>query len=254
MKAITFLDEALNEHREYWQEKLAGSTANCGIPLDFARPANLTGPLEQVIYETPARVYEGLRSACRNNDSLLFTLLVAGLEICLAHYNNREDIRVGTSIRRSDDEIATYNKVLVLRQTVDRDLPFQQFTSTVKQTIAEAYKHQIYPFHSIQGMLNSGDSQTSSLFNVSIVLDSIHDPHYLQGNQGDVSCIWSNNGSLLCRIEYRSELMTQGTIEKFAQHYMSVLEHAIENPGRQIRELTLLNEDERRQLLHEWSG
>src|ERR1700724_2693549 len=140
------IKEALDEHLEYWQEQFGGELGDCGVPLDYSRPAEFPGPREHVLCEVPKEIYSRINLICAHNESLMFTLLVAALKVCLRLCSGQDDIRIGTTIRRCDEPIAAFNKVLVLRENVSGDLSFQQLTSKVKETLAEAYKHQISPF------------------------------------------------------------------------------------------------------------
>jgi hypothetical protein len=174
MKLTPFVEEALKEHREYWQSQLAGELADCGILHDFPRPTKYARPPEQMVFEIPDGTYKRVRSICGPNESLLFTLLVTALKVCLRLYSGQDDIRIGTTIRRQDEQTAIYNKVVVLRDFVSGTLSFQELTSRVKQTLIEAYEHQVYPFEHLVALLNcNGVVNRSPLFDVAAILDSI---------------------------------------------------------------------------------
>src|SRR5262245_57848912 len=129
MKIARFLEESLTPHREYWQARMEGELAPCGVPLDFPRPSICDMPVECVRCEAGGWVVQRLDAICGQNQSLLFTLLAATSKLCLRIYNGHEDIRIGTTIRKDDEEVSAYNRILVLRENVSGDLSFHEFTS-----------------------------------------------------------------------------------------------------------------------------
>ena len=55
-------------------------------------------------------------------------------------------------------------------------------------------------------------------------------------------------------LEYRTDRFEEQTILRFAQHLANLLRSASENPSRHISHLTILGEQERRQILFDWNA
>jgi len=254
MQFAAFIDEALNEHREYWRRQLADGPREYSVPPDFARPAKTLPAPETVSIKVTGESFERISWVCRGNKPLLFTMLLAGLEICVSRYAGVEDVQIGTTIRLNDSEIARYNKIIVLREKVHAHLSFREFTLKVKETVAAGYQHAIYPLSSILKLLNCETTPgRCPLFNVAMLLEGFNDSSHLAELSADVVCVWSQEpGALTCRIHYHPELMARSTINTFAGHYIALLRDAVSNPQKQLKQLNFFHEGERK-LIGEWN-
>ena len=54
-------------------------------------------------------------------------------------------------------------------------------------------------------------------------------------------------------VEYNSDLFDEATVQRLVGHYRTLLESGLENPDRNVSELTLLTAGERRRILVEWN-
>ena len=55
-------------------------------------------------------------------------------------------------------------------------------------------------------------------------------------------------------LEYNTDLWEPATIKRFLGHYRNLLESVASDPGLCLSQLSLLSDDERRQILQEWQG
>lgn len=58
---------------------------------------------------------------------------------------------------------------------------------------------------------------------------------------------------LLCWFEYSTDLFEAETIRRMARHFHNFLEEVVKEPEQPIREVNILDQEERDQLLHEWN-
>lgn len=243
-----FIDRALDDSRGYWHEQLAGELEECGIPLDFPRSMPDERGSATLSLWPGVRVCDRLQSICGSNDSLLHVLLLAALNVCIGRYNNlRQDVRVGIAIRRVDERVKEFNQVLIIRQKIAWDDSFQSHTSKLKQIVVDAYDHQLYPYKSIVEMLRSSQGNPApQTFNVAMALDSINDPKHLRRVGRDILCAWSKcaDGRLHLEVEYHPELMRSSTVEEFGARYLSLLEDAVHNPLKRLRDLGMVHDEE----------
>src|SRR6185436_423805 len=66
--------------------------------------------------------------------------------------------------------------------------------------------------------------------------------------------LFESEQGLSCAFEYRTELFEAPTIARLADHFQSLLEGIIADPGRSTALLPLLSKGERTQLLWEWNA
>src|SRR5438874_590976 len=205
---LRLLDERLEPEKTYWLQQLAGELPTVGLPLDYARPAVFTQRTGRVELDCTVETTAKLRQVCGNNDALVFTTLVAALQVCLARYAGSEDALIGTAIHEQHAEIAPLNQVLVLRSRIDPRATGRQLLAHVKQTVADAYAHQKYPFKRLLQLLEAEPPHNRApLFNVVLILESINDPAHIAGLKHDVTvrCAWRAD-QLALNFEYNPRL------------------------------------------------
>jgi len=245
------LSEQLPKEKAYWLDKLAGDLALSGIPLDLKRPDVLSPEKNSVAIDLDPQSAGKLFKATKQNELLIFTILVTTLKICLFKYNGVEDVIVGTTIHKRHKEDALLNQVLVLRDQVSRETTSRQLLKDIKNTIYEAFSHQKFPFESILELLHiTAPENRMPLFNVVVLLDNLHSRENISDLENDVTVIFSiKEGHLTGSIEYNPGLFKEKTLASFARHYDNVLRAIITNPDQKISAIELLSQEEKQELI-----
>src|SRR6185503_14197176 len=248
----TLLSEHLEKEREYWLNKLAGDLPLTELPLDFQRPEVFDERQERAEIAIDRGTLNKLLKASRKNSGLTFSLLVAALKIFLHKYTSEKNIIVGSAIHEKHSEDAVLNSVVAVRDRVSGTATARQLLADVKQTLAEAYKHQKYPLERLQELLGIGTAvNREALFSVVILLDNIHDPEKVRSLKHDLTFRFSLVGDdLVGLIEYRASLSKQATGERFARHYEQTLGSMLDHPDAPIFQLNMLSAEETEEILH----
>ena len=246
-----FLDDKLKQEKDYWLAKLSGELLVTGVPLDYARPGAYSAEKKILTIDIAPETQRALFKLCDNNDSLVLTLLITALKICLYRYTNTEDVVVGTAIHQRYSEVASLNKVLALRDQINPNATAKQLLLQVKQTLSEAYANQKYPFERIVDVLNVDYPRNREpLFNVAIILENISNADSLSDLKTDVNLVFATAAEQLKgSIQYNPALFKEPTIKVFAQHYAEVLKRLVASPGIEIAKLDLLSTEQKPELL-----
>ncbi|MDQ1592163.1 MAG: hypothetical protein QOG71_2790 [Pyrinomonadaceae bacterium] len=248
-----FLSQHLERERYYWLGKLSGDFNVAGLPLDFIRPVVYGDRTETVNFDIAPEHAGKILEAADGQEPLILAYLLTAMKICLARYNDAEDVTVGTTIHERNREDALLNKVLALRTRVGGDATPQELLRDVQRTLYDAYKHQKYPFESILEHLDL-TAEAAPRFGVVVLLDTINNKENIRELQHDLNVTFSHtNEAINGVIEYNPELFKRETIEAFAARYAQVLRRVLDSPDRKISEISLLSEDERRQLIHDFN-
>src|SRR6266478_281198 len=247
----TLLSAHLEREREYWLQKLSGELSLAGLPLDFQRPAVLNERRERLEVAIEPKTVDKLYKASDSNPSLIFAILVAALKVTLHKYTSEEDIIVGSAIHEQHGEDASLNEVLVLRDHVSGATTVRQLLAAVKQTLAEAYTYQKFPYERLMELLGRDPSENREpLFNVVVLLTNIHDADRVQLLKNDLTFSFSmGDASLVGMVEYRPSLFRRNSVEQFARHYAQTLRSMLQNPELEISRLSMLSEEDTEQLL-----
>jgi iturin family lipopeptide synthetase A len=247
------LDESLEKERDYWLHKLTGELPVVGLPLDLPRPRVYTEEKQIVRRELDDVTLVQLQKLCRQNEALLFAALVTALKICLYKYTNVAEIVVGTAIHKRHAEVSSLNKILALRDHVDSRLTVKQLLLAVRQTLAEAYEHQKYPFERIINLLQiEYPNNRAPLFNVVIVCDAINEPEHPRHLKHDMALNVSlDDTSIAISIEYHPQLFQRETIQVFGDHYLATLQAIVAQPDQAISQIDLLSYSKQHELVVE---
>ncbi|HDQ71431.1 MAG TPA: amino acid adenylation domain-containing protein, partial [Chloroflexi bacterium] len=258
----------------YWREQLAGAPALLELPTDRPRPsvqrfkgAHLSRPLGPVLSAA-------VRAVGRRCGATLFMTLLAAFQALLARYTGQQDVVVGTPIagrqrREVEDLIGFFANTLALRADLSGGPAFEDLVAQVREVTLEAHAHQDVPFERlVEALQPERDMSHTPLFQVMFALQ---DTAALDVALADLSLsglafeseiakfdltmsVEDVAEDLIVAIEYNTDLFAPSTIERMLDHFRVLLEGAVADPGRQVSELPLLTDGERRQLVEAWSG
>ncbi|MET0621399.1 MAG: condensation domain-containing protein, partial [Pyrinomonadaceae bacterium] len=210
---------------------------------------------------------EGLRGLARREGVTLFMALLASWQALLHHYTGEQRLNVGTPVagrNRVEIEplIGFFINTLVLSGELGGDPSYAELLRRVRETCLEAYAHQDVPFERLVEALQPERSlDRSPLFQVWFALmDSPLDKLQLDGLRVEEfafdSLIAKYDLALLVTdsepelgvvLEYNSDLFEPATAARMAWHLVTLLRHAVAEPGLRLSQLGgILKEEERK--------
>ncbi|MFL6197014.1 MAG: non-ribosomal peptide synthetase, partial [Thermoanaerobaculia bacterium] len=260
--------EVLARQLEYWRRQLAGAPAGLDLPTDFPRPAVQTFNGATRWAELPAALSAKLQEFCRREGVTPFMLLLATFDALLARYSGQADVLVGSPIANRNREeieglIGFFVNTLVLRSDLSAAVSFRELLRQARETALAAYDHQDLPFEMlVEELRPERELSRSPLFQVLLAVENareLPDVSHLQLSQiegetatamFDLSLFAIQAGSTLrTLVEYNTDLYEGATIRRLLGHLERLLGAAMEEPERGWRDLPLLSETEREQLL-----
>src|SRR5690606_34730639 len=162
----------------YWREQLAG-VETLNLPTDFSRRAG-TGFDGAVFDITLDReLVAGLNRLSRQKGATLYMTLMAGFMVLLGRYSAQRDITVGSPIANRhhaeiEPLIGCFINSLVIRGSVEPDLPFEQLLAQVCKNTLDAYAHQDVPFERlVEELVTDRHLHNSPLFQVMFALQNV---------------------------------------------------------------------------------
>ncbi len=262
-------EEVLERQLEYWREQLAGAPVVLELPSDHPRPAlqSFRGSFEPVTVS--AEVTARLKELARAEGVTLFMLLLSAWQVLLSRYTGAEDIVVGTPIanrQRGEVEglIGYFVNALALRTDLTGDPTFRELVRRCREVALGAYQHQDVPFEKLVEELEPERSLSyNPLFQVVFAVENTPDFNLqLPGlsisgvdagsgtSKFDLRLSLSEIGSeLMGTLQYNTDLFDAPTIQSMLGHFNTLLESIAKDPDERISELSLLSEEEERQVL-----
>ena len=270
----TFVKSAqMHDQLSYWKRQLDGIPGLLELPTDFPRPAvqGFSGTTE--LCNFPAALVQQLKTLSQREGVTLFMTLLASFQVLLSRYSNQEDVVVGTPIAgRTRPEIepliGDFVNMLAMRGDLSGDPSFSELLRRVKAAALDAYDRQDLPFEKLVEELEHGrDMSRAPIFQAIFILETAPPaPPQMSGlkvetldfdtptAKNDLILILADDpGGLKVKLEYRTDLFTNATINRFLQHYQTLLEAIAADANQPISRLRLLPEGERQQVVFDWN-
>ena len=257
-----------------WRRQLAGA-AVLELPTDRPRPAIAASRGAVRPVRLAPEIAAGLRGLGRNGEATLFMTGLAVFQLLLARWSGQDDISVGTPVagrtrRELEELIGFFVNTLVLRTHLSGAPSIRQLLHRVREVALAAYAHQDLPFEKLVAELQPDRSLgRSPLFQVMLALQNAPRERLALADltfrflpiergaaQFDLTLTLTEleDGALAGTLEYDSDLFDATTVERLMGHFAALARAAAGDPDAGIAELAALEEAERHQLLHEWSG
>ena len=255
--------------RDYWMRKLSGELPLLDLPADRPRPPTKTFAAKTLFSRIEEPLAEKLIAFSRREGVTLFITLTALVKVLIHRYSGAADIIVGTAVSgrnrvELESQIGFYINTVALRDTLSRTDSFRAVLEKVRQTFAEAYDHQMYPFDQLVADLRiERKAGRAPLFDVSVqlqhsdqpgpALDGIQVEEFDTGFRAakfDLSFDFiQREGELSFTIEFDTALFEQPRIERMAGHFLQLAAAATQMPDAPIARLEILTRAERARLL-----
>ena len=267
------------ETEQYWLKCFEGEIPALDLPTDYPRQQVQSFEGDRIYFETGEALTLKLDMLAKETGTSLFMVLMATYNVLLHKYTGQEDIVVGTPVSgrpHADYEkiIGVFVNTLAIRNFPQSEKTFREFLNEVRENSLNAYENQEYPFEELVEKLGiKRDMSRSPLYDVLFTLQSMtlseaySSDIYTSGlrfipytfNNGTSKFDISFNAiqyekHLKVEIEYCTKLFEKETVERFAAHFLRILEQITVNPAIRLDEIELLGVEEREQLLYAFNN
>ena len=263
----------LQKQLAYWKQRLDGAPALLELPTDYPRPAvqGFAGATESSYF--PADLLQNIKLLSQREGTTTFMTLLSAFQILLSRYSRQEEIVVGTPIAgrtRPEFEplIGDFVNMLAIRTSVAGNPTFRDFLRRVKEVALQAYDNQDLPFEELVEEIERGrDMSRAPIFQSIFILETAPPaPPSMQNLEveilefdpptakNDLILILADDArGLKAKLEYRTDLFTKSTADRFLRAYHTLLESIIADPEQPVERLAIVPVDERNKLLESWN-
>jgi len=260
-------------HRRYWIEKFDGDITPLDLTTDQPRPTFQTFDGDAVSTHLDPHTAHGLRQISRDMGVSLYVTLLSLVKALFHRYSGQQDLTIGCPAagRTTHDlegQIGFYINTLALRDTIIPSDSFAQIIAKVRQTVADGFEHQMYPFESLLDDLQlNRDLSRSPLFDTMVVLEDDRqvslDLEGLKVDQFDTGIVqakfdfvfeFSDEGETIAlRLVFNRNLYAGERVRALVKHLENLALAVTGEPDTQICDLALTDAEERRQLVEIWN-
>ncbi len=266
--------DVLEQRLLYWKSQLEGLPELLALPTDRRRPAVRTyhGATQSKVVSK--ELTKKLKTLSRNERVTLYMTLLAAFKVLLCRLTGQADMVVGSPIAGRDQVeveglIGLFVNTMILRTDLSGDPTFRELLQRVRESTLGAYRNQEVPFDKLMGELKSERHLShNTLFQVMFVHEKADSEQSLKFPGLDFRVFVIETGtsmfdltlsimespeSLNCSFTYNTDLFDDTTITRIMDHFQTVLEGIVANPGERFSALPLLKQAERQRLVVQWN-
>ncbi|MFC0215032.1 amino acid adenylation domain-containing protein [Paenibacillus chartarius] len=253
--------------RSFWLQKFAVLPEPTQLkPYDMYSASTDAG---RYSYPLPAPLLQQLRQLCSELQTNLFTLFLAAFYIYVYKATGMEDLVVGTNFlnrtnAREKMTLGMFTSTTPIRLKVEAGMTFAEWVGLVGKEQASLIRHQRYPFDVLFTELKERDRGLDRLFHILMeyqVMDFVRRP----GLTCEIDALFAGaealdiaihikehigTGTLQLDFDYRSQVYTEHEMEQLCGRMLQLIRHAMADPGKPVRELSMVGERERQLVVH----
>jgi amino acid adenylation domain-containing protein len=259
--------------RSYWHAELAGELESAGWPRFDLDPADVSGG-GSIVFPFPAALVLGVFALAKQAGVTPYVVLLTAFQVLVSRYTGQPDVLVGTPVAgRTDPAMAVcvgnFVNPVVLRADLSAAVSFREQLGRTRRTVAEALKHQDYPFELLvselaprrlddrnpifQAMFSyqkpSRYPPQASLYvadedAASIAWAGLTAVPFRLAQQDDqlelLLEVVQDGGRLVGVLKYRKSVFSAAAARRATGHYLTLLQAAVADPDRVVVDLPVL--------------
>ncbi|MEV0222613.1 condensation domain-containing protein [Streptomyces sp. NPDC050704] len=255
---------------DYWRTELAGARP-LALPTDRRRPPVPAFRGATHAFTVPRSTVARLQEFCREEHITLYIALLAATAEVLRRWTDQDDVPVTVTtadrpLPEAEHVIGYLAGGLVLRTRLAADRTFRELTGEILETFLDGMEHQGMPPDVLAARTRPRWERAGNPFGrVAVTLDPVLPPmtgfaglrvrqtgSFLGVAKWDLGAVFrSGEGELLGHLTYDSALFDSGTIVRMADALVRLLDEVAKAPDRRVRDIDLLNDEERRGVFGE---
>ncbi len=233
---------------EFWKRKLLLDQADYFtlFPRKNIFTPKQTAPGYQIV-TSPIHSASQIRKNFAPSDVAQCTFLVASLQTLLFRYSEHENCALQTPFLHlnESDQItkSETNHTILLNSTISSDQSFKQVLSNTKNEVLSSYQNQA-------SYQEAKKRSQTRLPNICVSKSGIQDIEHLDLDQEQAPQLlihWTENDEFL--VKYKDDVAPLWFITQLLGHLNALLDEVIQNIDIEIKQLTLLNHNEKKRLV-----
>ncbi|WP_414542081.1 amino acid adenylation domain-containing protein [Nostoc sp. CCY0012] len=265
----------LNKAKEFWQQSLQGFTAPTPlINLNSGNSSNQPEKYNQQVIKLSQTTTAALQSLARQNQLTLNTIVQGAYALLLSRYSRETDVVYGVTVSgrpadlvNAESMVGMFINTLPVRVKIDAEESLLSWLRKLQSLLAEIRQYEYSPLVEVQGW--SEIPRGLPLFESILVFENYPVDRILTEWQGNleiqsISAVDNTNYPLTISvipakkleivIDYQSDRFDFATIHRMLGHLQILLQGMVNNPHSEIKDLSLLTDTEKHQLLVEWNS
>jgi amino acid adenylation domain-containing protein len=243
--------EVKERFQRYWREKLEPGIPPFKLPYDYREVVGNPGSAGYRA-ALPQEINEGLQQLAKEENTTIYIVMLALLNILLARLSGQEDVVTGV-LGAGREHLSLHNVVgffvntLILKTRVDYNESFPVFLRRVNGEVLEMMNYQAYPLELVFDDLNLRFPEISVLYNMftrdpaaaGMELDSFESYHLETVQEAKFDLVfyvspYKNGLDIQCH--YRKDLFKKEKVEFIIREYAKLSRYAALDPNKSIKD------------------
>ncbi|MCP4156169.1 MAG: SDR family NAD(P)-dependent oxidoreductase, partial [bacterium] len=282
----------IKEQEEYWLKLYSDEIPQLQIPADHKRPEIFTYEGAIYSFRFEREEMEKFRTLAADSGSTLYMNMLAALNTLFFKYSGQKDIIIGsgTAGRPHDDLqriIGMFVNTLAMRNHPEGQKSYNQFLKEVAANSVRAFENQDVQFEELVSKLDlERDPSRNPLFDINMIVqnfrqaevgedifpqdendenqtqqDQTAQPDAAAGSEEKIVTskfdmtffVFEGEENIYVDIEYYTGIYKRETIKRMVNHFKEVVNLVSENPEIKLKEIDIMTEQEKRQVLVEFN-
>ncbi|PQP84731.1 non-ribosomal peptide synthetase [Paenibacillus sp. PCH8] len=278
-QAPSYLDYIYAEHeyeqsqryqkgKEYWLTKYNTLPETTGIKS--VPPFSIGSESNKLAITLDGPRYERILAFSEQYQVSLYTLFLSAMYALLYKLTDSTDVPVGTvfanrTSKKEKETIGMFVSTVATRIRLDPDGHVLSLIQAVSKENTADLRYQKYPYNQLIQDLREqhGRNDLSELFRTSLEYLPLKiveyeeikvrlEAHFARHEMDDLLLRFDhmlNEGHVILHASYRTGLFETAEIDRIMEQYVTVLDQFLETPELQVREISLLSDEERHRIL-----
>ncbi|MDQ1354810.1 MAG: hypothetical protein QG657_5119, partial [Acidobacteriota bacterium] len=262
---------------DYWLQLYKGEIPRLNVVADYKRPEVFTFEGDHYEFKLEGEYSVKFRTLGARYGGTLYMNMMAVLNTLFYKYTGQTDIIIGSGIagrRHADIQgvVGMFVNTLVMRNYPTGEKTYENFLREVISNSVMGFENQDVQFEELVDKLEpERDPSRNPLFDISMVVQNFrqssrplqleiineHYPANLYQNKTskfDLTFFVSElEKDVDINIEYYTGIFKKETIERLVNHFRNIIKAVINNPAIAIKDIDILSEKEKEQLLFEFN-
>ncbi len=267
--------KTIQRQGEYWLKKFKGDVPLLNFPTDFPKSHIKSSEGKTMYFKVTNDITSKLKELTLMQNVKLHNVLFLSYNILLHKYSGQNNIIVGFPITRRRSQFEFRNTVgmfvntLAIKTVIDQNKSFKDLLLQSKEEFLKDIKNSEYEFALLVDKLKiTWDRGRNPLFDTTFIVDDKYNKtfklgdkqarssiiRYARSKKFDISLyVFYEEDEISFSIDYKTKLLKGSTIERFAKHYIKILEEISKDPEILVEKIELLSHDEKKQLLYDFN-
>lgn len=252
----------------YWLNQFANDIPVLNLPTDRPHPAMMSYRGNRQSLGLDGSLTKAIKQLSKKQGCTLFMTLLAAYKVLLHRLSGNQEIVVGIptagrSFPGSESIVGYCVHLLPIRSSLNSTTSFAEYLKSIRTILLDGYEHQNYPFSTLLNKLDlhrdfSRPALVSAAFNLDLPLGQPNmfgvEMNFLSPPKIPLAydiylTVTDTDDQLFLDCGYNLDVFNDETIQRWLHHFQTLLTAVVENPQQQIREIPLLTDGEKLELL-----